>query len=205
MKYAVFYNIFINSNLSDLLSKHKKLVLTINQYNNSFEKVNDKSKKKNNEKKASIEEYIEKRRQETMGVKSDDKDNVFQKRKNLTEEIKKLTQQINNEEQSIAPIRKKFNLLNDKVKAFDKYHLKPNLKSVAGEIKKIQEKISFSAINVNEEQELLNRKSILEDYQKALKAFLDFKKENSVNLNKTKENSSPNIDFQKKISKFIYS
>ena len=46
-----------------------------------------------------------------MGVKSDDKDNVFQKRKNLTEEIKTLTQQINNEEQSIAPIRKKFNLL----------------------------------------------------------------------------------------------
>ena len=152
-----------------------------------FQKKIDELKKKNNEKKASIEEYIEKRRQETMGVKSDDKDNVFQKRKNLTEEIKTLTQQINNEEQSIAPIRKKFNLLNDKVKAFDKYHLKPNLKSVAGEIKKIQEKISFSAINVNEEQELLNRKSILEDYQKALKAFLDFKKENSENLNKTKE------------------
>jgi uncharacterized coiled-coil DUF342 family protein len=122
-----------------------------------------------------------------MGVKSDDKNNVFEQRKKLNEEIKKLTEQINNEEQSIAPIRKKFNMLNDKVKSYEKYHFKPFLKAVTQEIRKIQEKISFSAINVNEEQDLLNRKSLLEDYQKALKAFLDFKKENNETLNKTKE------------------
>ena len=153
-----------------------------------YQKKIDELKKKNNEKKASIEEYIEKRKQETMGVESDDKENVFQKKKNVGLEIKKLTEQINNEEQSIAPIRKKFNLLNDKVKSYERYHFNTtNLKKIASEIRKIQEKISFSNINVNEEQDLLNRKAALEDYQKDLKAFLDFKKENSENLNKTKD------------------
>ena len=39
----------------------------------------------------------------------------------------------------------------------------------------------------NQETELFNRKNLLEEYQVALKAFLDFKKENSEALNKTRE------------------
>ena len=46
-----------------------------------YQKKIDELKKKNNEKRASIDEYIEKRKQETMGVESDDKENVFQKKK----------------------------------------------------------------------------------------------------------------------------
>ena len=153
-----------------------------------YQKKIDELKKKNNEKRTSIDEYIEKRKQETMGVESDDKENVFQKKKNVGLEIKKLTDEINKEEQAIAPIRKKFNLLNEKVKSYERYHFNTtNVKKIATEIRKIQEKISFSNINVNEEQDLLNRKAALEDYQKDLKAFQDFKKENNETLNKTKD------------------
>ena len=152
-----------------------------------FQKRIDELKQKSDDKKKSIEEYIEKRRQERMGVKSDDKSNVFQQKKDVNAKIKELTEEINKHEQSIAPIRNKFSMLSDKVKSYGKYGLPQNLKKIASEIKKIKEKISFSAININEEQELINRKSLLEEYQKDLKAFLDFKKENNETLNKTKE------------------
>ena len=144
-------------------------------------------KAQNNAKKASIEEYIEKRKQETMGVKSDDKENVFQKMKKINEEIKALSLQIKNEEEPLAPLRKKFAALSDKVKSYEKYHFSTNLKKVNQEIKKIKEKLSFGAINVSEENDLVQRKSILEEYEKTLKTFLDFKKENNETLNKTKE------------------
>ena len=48
-----------------------------------YQKKIDELKKKNNEKRTSIDEYIEKRKQETMGVESDDKENVLQKKETL--------------------------------------------------------------------------------------------------------------------------
>ncbi len=152
-----------------------------------FQKRIDELKQKNDEKKKSIEEQIEKRKQERMGVKSDDKDNVFQQKKDINAKIKELTDQINKHEDSIAPIRNKFTMLSNKVKSYDKFGLPHNPKKLAQEIKKIKEKISFSAININEEQELINRKNLLEEFQKPLKEFLDFKKENEEVMNKMKE------------------
>lgn len=111
----------------------------------------------------------------------------MKKKKTLTTQIKNLNKQINDDEESIAPIKNKFNALNDKVKSYERYHFGTNLKKLAQELRKIKEKISFGAISINEETELNNRKAVLEEYQKALKTFLDFKKENNEALNKTKE------------------
>ena len=152
-----------------------------------FQKRIDALKQKSDEKKKSIDEQLEKRRQETAGAKSDDKDNPFEKKKTLSTTIKNLNKQINDDEESIAPIKNKFNALNDKVKSYERYHFGTNLKKLAQELRKIKEKISFGAISINEETELNNRKAVLEEYQKALKTFLDFKKENNETLNKTKE------------------
>ena len=82
-------------------------------------------KEQNRKKKESINEYIEKIKQERMGVKSDDKGNLFERRKKINEEIKTLNEEINKIEEDIIPIRNKFNLLSDKVKTYEKYHL-PN-------------------------------------------------------------------------------
>ena len=46
-----------------------------------FQKKIDALKQKSDEKKKSIDEQLEKRRQETAGAKSDDKDNPFEKKK----------------------------------------------------------------------------------------------------------------------------
>ena len=152
-----------------------------------FQKRIDELKEQNQKKKKSIEEYLEKIRQERMGVNSDDKGNLFERKKKINEKIKELNDEINNLEQSIIPIKNKFNALNDKVKSYEKYHLPNHLNKLNAEIKKIKEKISFAPVSVNEETELINRKNLLEEYQKALKAFIDFKKENNEALNKAKE------------------
>ena len=152
-----------------------------------FQKKIDELKEQNRKKKESINEYFEKIKQERMGVKSDDKGNLFERRKKINEEIKTLNEEINKIEEDIIPIRNKFNLLSDKVKTYEKYHLPNHLNKLNQEIRKIKEKISFAPVSVNEEQDLINRKNLLEEYQKALKAFLDFKKENAEALNKTKE------------------
>ena len=152
-----------------------------------FQKRIDDLKQQNQKKQESIKEYLEKIKQEKMGVKSDEKGNLFDRKKELNEQIKKINDEINAHEQSIIPIKTKFGTLSDKVKSFEKYHLPNHLNKLNAEIKKIKEKISFAPVSVNEEAELFNRKNLLEDYQKALKAFLDFKKENEEALNKTRE------------------
>ena len=151
-----------------------------------FQKRIDELKEQNKKKKKSIEEYLEKIRQEKMGVNSDDKGNLFEQKKQINQKIKDLNDEINNLEQSIIPIKNKFNALNDKVKSYEKYHLPNHLNKLNQEIKKNKEKISFAPVSVNEEAELINRKNLLEEYQKALKAFIDFKKENNEALNKAK-------------------
>ena len=135
----------------------------------------------------SDEKIIEKRKQERMGVKSDDKKNVFNRMKEINANIKKLTDEINKHESTIKPIRDKLTDLSNKLKEFEKYKFSQNEKKIASEIKKIKEKISFSAINVTQENELLNRKSLLEDYEKALKPFLAFRRENRDKLDVTKK------------------
>lgn len=152
-----------------------------------FQKRIDDLKADNEKKKKSIDEQIEKRRQERMGVKSDDKKNVFNQMKEINAQIKKLTDEINAKESVIQPIRNKLNDLNNKLKEFERYKFPMNEKKVATEIRKIQEKISFSAINVTQETELINRKALLEDYQKALKPYLAFRKENREKLDVTKK------------------
>ena len=152
-----------------------------------FQKKIDELREQNRKKQNSIKEYLEKIKQERMGVKSDDKGNLFQRKKDINIEIKKLTEEINIIEQEIIPIRNKFNLLSDKVKTYEKYHLPNHINKLNQEIKKIKEKISFAPVSVNEENELINRKNLLEEYQKALKAFIDFKKENNEALNKARE------------------
>ena len=121
-----------------------------------FQKRIDDLKADNEKKKKSIDEQIEKRRQERMGVKSDDKKNVFNQMKEINAQIKKLTDEINAKESVIQPIRNKLNDLNNKLKEFERYKFPMNEKKVATEIRKIQEKISFSAINVTQETELIN-------------------------------------------------
>ena len=152
-----------------------------------YQKKIDDLKAENKKKKKSIEELIEKRKQERMGVKSDDKQNVFQKMKDVNAQIKDLSNQIKTQEDQIAPIRNKFNALKDKLKNFERYKLTMNPEKLAKEIKKIKEKISFSAINVTQETELINRKDLLEDYQKHLIPFINYKKENQEKLGATKE------------------
>ena len=152
-----------------------------------FQKRIDDLKADNEKKKKSIDEQIEKRRQERMGVKSDDKKNVFNQMKEINAQIKKLTDEINAQESVIQPIRNKLNDLKNKLKEFERYKFPMNEKKVATEIRKIQEKISFSAINVTQETELINRKALLEDYQKALKPYLAFRKENREKLDVTKK------------------
>ena len=152
-----------------------------------FQKRIDELKKQNQSKQNSIKEYLEKIRQEKMGVESDDKTNIFEQIKSINEQIKKLSDQINVMEESIGPIRAKFNTLSDKVKTYDKYHLSPYLNKISTDIRKIKEKISFSSVSVKEEAELINRKNLLEEYYKVLKDFVDFKKENKDALNKVKE------------------
>jgi uncharacterized coiled-coil protein SlyX len=51
-----------------------------------------------------------------MGVRSDDKDNLYEKRKLVNARIKELDIEINNHEQSIGPISNKFTALSNKVK-----------------------------------------------------------------------------------------
>ena len=109
------------------------------------------------------------------------------KKKELNDKINDLNIIINKDEEEIAPIRTKFNTLNDKVKSYEKYHLPTHLNKLNLEIKKIKEKLSFAPVSVNQETELFNRKNLLEEYQTALKAFIDFKKENNEALNKTRE------------------
>lgn len=75
-----------------------------------------------------------------MGVNSDDKGNLFEQKKQINQKIKDLNDEINNLEQSIIPIKNKFNALNDKVKSYEKYHLPNHLNKLNQEIKKIKEK-----------------------------------------------------------------
>ena len=152
-----------------------------------FQKKIDELKEQNKKKQDSIKEYFEKIKQERMGIKTDEKGNLFDKKKELNDKINELNDIINKEEEEITPIRTKFNALNDKVKSYEKYHLPIQLNKLNSEIKKIKEKLSFAPVSVNQETELFNRKNLLEEYQVALKAFLDFKKENSEALNKTRE------------------
>ena len=106
--------------------------------------------------------------------------------------------EINNHEQSIAPLRNKFNELSNKVKQYEKYHFPSNPKRLAAELKKIKEKISFAAINVTEETELIKRKGILEDYEKDLLEFIKFKEENMESLNKSKKPKEERQQLRKK-------
>ena len=152
-----------------------------------FKKKIDALKEKNNEKSKSIQENIEKIKQEKMGVRSDDKDNPYEKKKVVNKKIKDLNIEINKLEQDIAPIRNKFTALSNKVKSYERYHFPNNPKRVAQDLKKIKEKISFAAINVTEETELIKRKAILEDYEKDLNEFIKFKNENNEALNKAKQ------------------
>lgn len=122
-----------------------------------------------------------------MGVKTDEKGNVYDKLKELNNQIKDLNIEIDAAEAQILPIRTKFNTLNDKVKSYEKYHFPNHLNKLNAEIKKIKEKISFAPVSVNEETELTNRKNLMEEYQKALKEFVEFKKEHNEELNKNKE------------------
>ena len=103
-----------------------------------FQKRIDELKEQNKKKKKSIEEYLEKIRQEKMGVNSDDKGNLFEQKKQINQKIKDLNDEINNLEQSIIPIKNKFNALNDKVKSYEKYHLPNHLNKLNQEIKKIK-------------------------------------------------------------------
>ena len=152
-----------------------------------FQKKINELKEQNKKKKNSINEYLEKIKQERMGVKSDEKGNLFDKKKELNDKINELNDTISKDEEEIAPIRTKFNTLSDKVKSYEKYHLPTHLNKLNLEIKKIKEKLSFAPVSVNQEAELFNRKNLLEEYQVALKAFIDFKKENNEALNKTRE------------------
>ena len=152
-----------------------------------FQKKIDELKQQNQKKQNSIKEYLEKIKQERMGVKTDEKGNLFDKRKEINDKIKKLNEEINKAEQTIMPLRTKFSELSEKVKSYEKYHLPNHLNKLNSEIRKIKEKISFAPVSVNEEADLINRKNLLEDYQTALKAFIDFKKENNEELNKTRE------------------
>ena len=152
-----------------------------------YQKKIDELKEKSNAKKKSIQELFEKLKQEKMGIKSDDKNNVFNRKKEILTQIEELNNQIKAEENDILPIRKKFNDLSDKVKSYEKYYFGTNLQKLGQEFKKIQEKLSFGEISVSEENELRNKKNILDEYQKVLSEFQNFKKENNEKLNKTKE------------------
>ena len=152
-----------------------------------FQKKIDELKKQNQSKQNSIKEYLEKIKQERMGVNSDDKQNLFERKKALTKQINNLSNEIKTIEETVGPIRTKFNNLSDKVKTFDKYHLPFHLNKISTEIRKIKEKISFSPLSVNQESELINRKNLLEEYYNAKKAFVDFKNEHQEELDKAKE------------------
>lgn len=141
-----------------------------------FQKKIDELLEQNEKKKESIKQYIEKIKQERMGVKTDEKGNVYDKLKELNNQIKDLNIEIDAAEAQILPIRTKFNTLNDKVKSYEKYHFPNHLNKLNAEIKKIKEKISFAPVSVNEESELTNRKYLMEEYQKALKEFVELKK-----------------------------
>ena len=56
-----------------------------------FQKKIDELKKQNQSKQNSIKEYLEKIKQERMGVNSDDKQNLFERKKALTKQIKDLS------------------------------------------------------------------------------------------------------------------
>ena len=57
-----------------------------------YNKKYDELIKKSNDKKKSIEEQIAKKKQEIAGVRSDDTNNPYDKRKKLTEDIKALSE-----------------------------------------------------------------------------------------------------------------
>ena len=55
-----------------------------------FQKRIDDLKQQNQKKQESIKEYLEKIKQEKMGVKTDEKGNLFDRKKELNEQIKKI-------------------------------------------------------------------------------------------------------------------
>ena len=59
-----------------------------------FQKKIDELKKQNQSKQNSIKEYLEKIKQERMGVNSDDKHNLFERKKALTKQINDLSNEI---------------------------------------------------------------------------------------------------------------
>ena len=95
-----------------------------------FQKKIDELKKQNQSKQNSIKEYLEKIKQERMGVNSDDKQNLFERKKALTKQINDLSNEIKTIEETLGPIRTKFNSLSDKVKTFDKYHLQRKIQKL---------------------------------------------------------------------------
>ena len=161
-------------------------------------RIND-LKAKNKQKSDNIKENIEKIKQEKLGIRSDDKMKIIKELKEVKTKIKDLNKEINDHEQSIAPIKNKFNLLNNKVKSYERYRFPHNPKRVAQELKKLREKISFAAINVTEETELIKRKDVLEEYEKALNEFLKFKEQNNEALNKTKKPREEKAELKKKL------
>ena len=106
-----------------------------------------------NKKKESIKELFEKKKQESYGVKSDDKNNIFKQRDELKEKADKLQAKLNAEDKENEPIRNKMNELRDKLKPYERYHFSTNLRNVVNEMKKILEKLSFGEISIREEKQ----------------------------------------------------
>ena len=157
-----------------------------------YKKKIEELKNANKLKSKNIGELIKKKKKEILGIKGEDKNNIFQQHKELIEEAKKIKELIKKDEDAIAPIRSKYNLLNEKVKSYEKFHYSTNRKIIESRIRKIQEQLSFGELTTHEESNLHEEKSNLENYLKILIEFIDFKA-------KHKDEFGKNIDKKKRL------
>jgi len=129
-------------------------------------------------KKQTLNELYNKIDAERTGIKKEDKNNIFEMKKNLQQEKKNLLNEINKDEESIKNLVEERTKLKDEMKKYEKFHYPNKIYQVQNLIKNIQEELSFGSLTPNEEKKKNLEKDNLNEYLKFLTKFHKFFAEN---------------------------
>lgn len=173
----------------DKIPKMPEKILPMPLTQEEYDKKKDEYFERIAKKKESIEKLFEQLREEITGIKNtkDSKNSENKKFNDLIEKRKKIREELKNEENKHAEIKKKYDELNAEVKKYEKMKFPTNLEAIQREIRQIQETLSYGTLTIGEEKKANEEKIHLEAYFKALKELRAFREENKEVFKKFSE------------------
>ena len=169
----------------------------LDEFNKKIKDLKEQKKKKG----ANIKEYYDKINEEKTGVKNDEKETLFLEKNELYKKKNELRNYIQNEDKFSEPLRSTLRELTDEVRKYERYHFSNKPEFILAQIRDIKEKLSFSELTSTEEKQLIDKKSILEEYYKHLKKLHDFKDKNKDILNNTLKERKELKEINEKLAK----